>query len=192
MKKIIIIFITLFLYGNNIEKQIQSTKTTLNQTQNKLSNMNQQLSSLLKEIKKRKAFLNNINNQITVLNGKIIELQNNLKINRNNLLKLELEKEKLIQQKKSLEKEVLEFFSINFYIQNEVVTSEQDIINNEILKVITKESAKKMAKIADLYQFIEQKIKDISALIDEIKNSKKILIQRKKEIAILKKKQYQY
>jgi murein DD-endopeptidase MepM/ murein hydrolase activator NlpD len=73
-----------------------------------------------------------------------------------------------------------------------MVSSEKELINNEILKVITKESAKKMEKIAILYSNLDTKIKHISTLIEEIKNSKQILIKRKQEIALLKQKQYQY
>jgi len=189
--RFLVLFFALFLFGANIDKKITSTKKTLNKTKTKISNMNNQLDIIVKKINKEYSYLKNIKNKINKLNQKIEFLRKSLNNNSKYLNNLTSKKDKLLQKKASLEKEVIDFISNNYYIQNNNVTSENDLINSEILKVVTKESALKMDKISDIYAQIDTQIRKITNAIIEIKNAKKNLQKRKKELAKLQIKQRQ-
>jgi len=189
--RFLVIFISIFLFASNIDKKIKTTKSTLNKTKTQISNMNNKLDSIVKKINKEYSYLYKIKKQINNLNSKIDELKKSLN-NKNNYLKqLSNKKVSLLQKKANLEKEVIDFISNNYYVQNNNVSSQNDLINSEILKVVTKESAKKMDKIASYYAQIDTSIKKISNTIDEIKNAKQNLQKRKQELAKLIKKQNQ-
>ena len=184
-------FFALFLYGANIDKKILNTKKTLTQTKTKISNMNSQLDSIVKKINKEEIYLSNINKQIIKLNKKIQELELSLKDNNKYLNRLDSKKQVLIQKRNNLEKKVIDFIANNYYIQNANITSQKDLVNDEILKVVAKESAKKMDKISALYESIDTQIQTITSTINKIKNTKTILQKRKKELAKLQIKQKQ-
>jgi len=184
-------FFALFLYGANIDKKILNTKKTLTQTKTKISNMNSQLDSIVKKINKEEIYLSNINKQIIKLNKKIQELELSLKDNNKYLNRLDSKKQVLIQKRNNLEKKVIDFIANNYYIQNANITSQKDLVNDEILKVVAKESAKKMDKISALYESIDTQIQTITSTINKIKNTKTILQKRKQELAELKIKKQQ-
>ena len=189
--KFMIVFLALFLYAANIDKKITTTKTTLNQTRTKISNMNSQLDSIVKKINREEIYLSNINKQISILNQKIKELQKSLNKNNEYLTKLTNKRKLLIAKKDELEQKVIDFIANNYYIQNSNTTSQKDLVNEEILKVIAKESAKKMDKISTLYEDIDTQIQKITTAINKIKNTKAILQKRKQELAELKRKKQQ-
>ena len=189
--RFLVVFIALFLYSANIDKKIITTKKTLKQTKTKISNMNSQLDSIVKKINKEETYLSNINKQILELNKKIKDLELSLNNNNKHLSNLDFQKKALIQKKNNLEKKVIDFIANNYYIQNSNITSQKDLINDEILKVVAKESAKKMDKISSLYSDIDTQIQKITNTINKIKNTKMTLQKRKQELAKLKIKQQQ-
>jgi murein DD-endopeptidase MepM/ murein hydrolase activator NlpD len=189
--KVIFIFLSLTLYASNIETKIIKTKSHITLTKNKISNMNATLDGLVKQINKQTDILNNINNKISILNKKITLLKQTLNNNKKNLQKLQIQKEKLEKQKENLQSEVIEFISNNYTAQKQEISSVDDLINSEILLTVSKISGKKMSSIASLYSQINSKIKDITNLIDMIKNSATLLEKKKQELAKLKQQQYQ-
>jgi len=189
--RFLILFLALFLYGANIDKKIITTKKTLKQTKTKISNMNYKLDSIVRKINKEENYLNNINKHIATLNQKIKNLQSSLNNNNKYLSRLENKKYSLLNKKNDLERKVIDFISNNYYIQNSNITSQKDLINAEILKVVAKESAKKMEKISSLYNDIDFQIQKITNTINKIKNTKNTLQKRKQELAKLQKKQKQ-
>ena len=189
--RFLLVFLAIFLYGN-INQKITTTKKTLIQTKAKISNMNSELDSIVKKINNAQQYLNNITKRIQTLNQQIITLQNSLKNKNKYLQELNLKKAQLLAKKRKLENEVIDFVSNNYYIQNKNIASEQDLINEEILKVVAQQSAKKMENISIIYNDINQQIVNITKIILDIKNAKTKLEQRKLELAKLQKKQKQY
>jgi len=190
--RFLLVFFVIFLYGANVDKKIKTTKKTLIVTKNKISNMNSVLDNIVKKINKAQTYLNNINNQINDLNNQINDLKKSLN-NKNSYLKnLESKQNNLILKRDNLERKVIDFISNNYYIQNTNATSQKDLINEEILKVVAKESANKMANISNIYSDIDSQIDKISKTIYNIKNSQKVLQNRKQQLAKLKKQQQKY
>jgi len=183
--KFILIFLTIFLYGANIDKTIKKTKKHLTSTKTKISNMNNRLDRIVKKIKKEENYLLSLKKQINNLNTKINNLQKSLKAKNKTLNLLENQQQNLLIKKSMLEKKVIDFVSNNYYLQNTNIVNEQDLINEEILKVVAKESAKKMNNISNLYTQINTKIKQISQMIYDIKHSKDVLQNKKNELAKL-------
>jgi len=183
--KFILIFLTIFLYGANIDKTIKKTKKYLTSTKTKISNMNNRLDRIVKKIKKEENYLLSLKKQINNLNTKINNLQKSLKAKNKTLNLLENQQQNLLIKKSMLEKKVIDFVSNNYYLQNTNIVNEQDLINEEILKVVAKESAKKMNNISNLYTQINTKIKQISQMIYDIKHSKDVLQNKKNELAKL-------
>jgi len=190
--RFLIIFFALFLYSANIDKKIKTTKKTLSATKTKISTMNNKLDTIIKKINQEENYLSNLKNQIKRVNTKISNLQKSLKEKNKSLTNLEKQQQNLIEKKSNLEKKVIDFVSNNYYIQNANIVSEQDLINEEILKVVAKESAKKMETISNLYSQINTKIKQISKMIYDIKHSKEILQNKRKELATLQNKRKKY
>jgi septal ring factor EnvC (AmiA/AmiB activator) len=188
--KIILIFLTFTLYATDIKTKITKTKSNIVFTKNQISNMNATLDKSVSQINQEKEILNNINHKISKLNTKIKLLKQNLINNSKNLKELQLQKLALEKQKDKLQAEVIEFISNNYTVQTQEISSVDDLINSEILLTVSKMSGKKMASIASLYSQINSKIKDITQLINEIKNSATILEKKKQELAKLKKEQY--
>jgi len=189
--RFLLVFITLFLYAN-VDKNIKTTKHILNVTKTKISNMNNKLDSIVKKIRKEENYLSSIKKQIQDLNNKISNLQKSLKEKSKSLSVLEKQQKLLISQKSNLEKKVIDFISNNYYIQNTNVATEQDLINEEILQVVAKQTAKKMDNITSIYASIDNKIKQISRKIYEIKHSKEILQKKKQQLANLQKQRKKY
>jgi len=190
--RFLIIFISIFLYAANVDKSIKTTKKILNVTQTKISNMNNKLDDIVKKLNSEQNYLNNIKKQINDLNLKISDLQKSLKQKNKSLTTLEQEQQQLIVKKSTLENKVIDFIANNYYVQNTNIANEQDLINEEIMKVVMKQTAKKMKNITANYSNIDTEIKQISAKIYAIKHSKEVLQKRKKELAKLQKQRIQY
>ena len=186
MKKLLLIFCVIFAYGVQIESKITNTKKNLINTKTKISQMNAKLDDIIKKLNKEESSLEDINTKIKNLNSKIYLLTKKLKTNKQSLNNLIQQKTKLLIQKNQLENEVIDFISNNYYTNNLKIISSNDLINEEILKLVTKQSGNKMAKISQMYVDISNKISSINKLIYEISNAKKILEIRKQKIALLK------
>ena len=189
MSKILTLFFALFLYGANVDKKIKYTKQNLFMAKTEISNMNNALDSIVKKINNSEIYLNNINKQISKLNKQISVLTNSLKNNKVYLSNLEQKRDKLLQKKDYLQQEVVNFISNNYYLQSQRVSSEQDLINDEILSVVIDKSANKMKHISEIYNQIDKQILEITNLINKIKNTKVVLQNRKSDLAKLRKKQ---
>jgi len=192
IKNLILIFFSFtFLFAtNNIDLKIKKTKKTIFYTKTQISNMNADLDKLVKNINKQKEILNKIDKKISEVNSKIKLLESNFYKNVKNITLLEKQKEKLEKQKQILQKEVINFISNNYSIESEDETSLNDLINHYILINFSKISSKKMAKIANLYSQINSQINEISKKIILIRNQKKLLEKKKREIALLQKEHY--
>ena len=190
--RFLVLFFVVVLYAGNIDTNIKKTKHILNVTKTKISNMDSKLDTIVKKINKEEEYLSKIKKQILNVNKKISLLQSSLKEKNHSLSLLEKQKNVLLNKKLNLEKKVIDFISNNYYIQNANITTEQDLINEEILKVVAKESAKKMNSISTLYSQIDTQIKKISQMIYDIKHSKQVLQKKKNELAILQKQRKKY
>ena len=192
MKKIFLIFISIFAFGDiqNVKTQIIQTKNNLVYTSNKISNMNAKLDKLVKEINKQKYILNSINQKIIDLSSKIKELQNQLKTSNKDLVKLQKQKEILETSKNYLQKKVINFIVNNYTLSQKEINSEKNLINNIILQTITNMSNQKMQTILKNYNQKLEKIQEISDKINSIKNIKTNLEQQKQKLITLKKEQY--
>ncbi|NPA54981.1 MAG: peptidoglycan DD-metalloendopeptidase family protein [Epsilonproteobacteria bacterium] len=153
--------------------------------------MNSTLDKIVKQIKQAEIYLHNINQQINTLNQKINTLKQSLQKNNSKLALLEKSQAELIKKKGLLEQQVIDFIANNYYIQTQNATSQEDMINQEILEAVTKQTAKKMDKITQIYSDINHKITQITQTIADIKNTKLILQKRIQELALLKHKQQQ-
>jgi len=186
MRFIIVVFFSIFLYGANIDKKIDTTKKTLKQTKTQISKMNSRLVIIGKKIQKENRYISNINKKMISLNKKIYTLKRNISKKQKNLLTLEKQKAFLLDKKYKLEKQVVDFIANNYYIQTLNISNEKDLINEEVLKVITKESTKRMSKISNQYLDLDSKISDIAKEIEKINKLKNVLENRKKELEKLK------
>jgi septal ring factor EnvC (AmiA/AmiB activator) len=179
------------MYGNSVDKKIETTKSTLQNTKNRILIMNKKLDKIAQQIYKQTIYLNNINTQIALLNQKILDLENILKNTKESVTSLEYKKMKLLKKRKIFQKELIDFISKNYYIKNRNITSFRDVINEEILKVVAKQSSKKLDKIYKSYTNIDTEIANINNKIKEIKEAKSILLNRKEQMAQLKKQKSQ-
>jgi septal ring factor EnvC (AmiA/AmiB activator) len=191
IKLIFIFFSFILLDATNIKTKIQQTKNKIIYTKSQISNMNSKLDKLINNINKQKEILNTIHKNINDLNKKIAFLQNNLSISSDNLSKLKQKKETLEQKKETLKNKLIQFIINNYTLEAEDIDSEKNLINYEILLSITKIGNNKIQEILKNYKDILSQIKTIQELIQSIKNSKKILENKKIELSKLKKQQHQ-
>jgi len=183
--RVFIIFIAIFLYAN-IDIKIKHTKITLKNTKSKISNMNNKLDKIVTQINKENEYILKIDKKIEQLNTKIKQLEKSLKNNKTSITSLEQNKTRLILQKQNLENEVINFISNNYYVNTSSSSSVEDVINEEILKVITKETSKKMDKIYKTYTNLSSQIDTINTKINEIINAKNILQAKQDQMQKLK------
>jgi len=180
--RIFIVFFSIFLYGASIDKKIDTTKQTLIRTKSKINQMNSRLTIIAKRIQKENNYISKINKKIKRLNKKITNSKSLILQKQEYLNKLEKQKQLLLNKKYKLEKQVIDFISNNYYIQNLSISNEKELINEELLKVLTKESAKRMSKISQQYLELDSKILDITHAIYQINKLKLDLENRKKEL----------
>ena len=172
----------------DIKKKISSTEQNITYVKTTISHMNHALDLIVQRIKKESFYLQNINNEIDKIKQQIEELQTQLSDKRVSLDKLETKKSKLLKEQKELEEELINFISNNFYLSNSDSVSMTDVINEEIVNSVTKESSKKIDKISSRYLTIEKEIEKINQLIEDIKKDKDVLEAREKELLELQEK----
>jgi septal ring factor EnvC (AmiA/AmiB activator) len=131
-------------------------------------------------------YLNNINKQIEILSKRILELKRSLATNKNSMNKLVERRDFLLSKKVKLEQDVIDFISKNYYVKSANTISEKDVIREEIIKIVTKQSARKMEGIYKVYEKIDEEIMKIDKLIASIKDAKHILQLRWQEMSQLK------
>ena len=172
----------------DIKKKISSTEQNITYVKTTISHMNHALDLIVQRIKKESFYLQNINNKIDKIKQQIEELQTQLSDKRVSLDKLETKKSKLLKEQKELEEELINFISNNFYLSNSDSVSMTDVINEEIVNSVTKESSKKIDKISSRCLTIEKEIEKINQLIEDIKKDKDVLEAREKELLELQEK----
>jgi chromosome segregation ATPase len=172
----------------DIKKKISSTEQNIGYVKTTISHMNHALDLIVQRIKKESLYLQNINNEINKIKQQIKELQTQLSDKRVSLDNLEAKRSKLLKEQKELEEELINFISNNFYLSNSDSVSMTDVINEEIVNSVTKESSKKIEKISSRYLAIEKEIEKINQLIEEIKRDKNVLEAREKELLQLQEK----
>ena len=190
MKKVLGLFVAIFLYAN-VNNKLSYTRNNLQQTKIKASTMNDKLDKIIAQINKEKSSVNQIDKQIRFVNLKISSLEKSLSTYKDSLGQLISQKSNLMKQKSLLESKVIDFISNNYYLQTSSINSSEDLINTEILKVVLKKTSKKMGKLSSLYVDLSKKIDDINKLIYSIKHSKEILQQKRNKLAVLKQQKLQ-
>ena len=179
------IFISSFVVAS-VNDKIKNTRSSLVDTKTEISKMNSKLAKIVARISRETKFLENVNRQIEIVNKKIIDLKRKLSYQNKSLSDFKLKKRKLEEKKEQLTDEVIKFISNNYFLkQRSSVVSEKDLINEEILKIVAKESRKKIKRISRNYLTIDLKIAEVSQIIFQIENATKLLKERKKELAKL-------
>jgi len=195
MKKAIIVLLSVILFAN-INKELKNTKTII-------SKMNIKLDLLAKEIAKKQKSLNILNIQISKLNKEIKNLQNQLK-NSNKIIGELIDLQKGYQlQLKTIQNEIDNFLSTNYYLNSQQIENVNDLIHNELTKKILTAYSLKIEKLTKKQEELKTKIKTTSnkitaiqqkqALLKRKKNALLALLEkRKKEIKFLKIKKQEY
>ena len=196
MKKIIYILIISILFASSINKEIRKTNYYI-------SKMNKKLDSLAIEIHKKEKFLSQINAKILNLNNQIKSLEKELKNSNKNLSFLQDLKKGYEQKSKTIQNEITNFISENYFNNSLQTENINDLIKKEISKKILDKYSQKIEKLIKQNTIISSQIKDINNKINyiiqkqkDLKNKKQELIRllnkQKKELANLNNKKIKY
>jgi murein DD-endopeptidase MepM/ murein hydrolase activator NlpD len=186
----------LFLYSSNVKTELEKTKIVI-------SKMNEKMDKLAKEISKRKANLNYLQKKIKNLSLEIQNLQKELKNSNQTINELKDLKRGYKKQLEEIQNEINDFLSTNYYLDSQEIDNINDLIYYEITKKALEEYSKKIEKLINKKEILEEEISKTDRKIKNIINRQKlleskkqelktILNRRKKELIALKRKKEEY
>lgn len=186
--RILIFFsiLSTLLYSNTDQKIIEKQKDIKYQKIEK-SKMNKKLDSFISSVNNQKSILNKIDIKISSLNKDINLLSKELSLKQNNISSLEKEQKDLLLKKDNVQKNLLDYFSHNYYLSQSKVISIDDLINEEVVKTISDMTTKKISKITKDYIDLTEENSKLSKKIINLKSKKSSLENKRKEVLVLKK-----
>ena len=184
--RFLIIFLASFLFAS-----ITQTKAEIKKNQKIIYYFNKKLDTLAYQIKQKENNLKILSQKINVLNHEIKQLQKSLKNSNNTLNYLEYQKKKLQQKTESIQKEIIDFLSENYFNSVNNPQNISELISKEIIDKILQNYSKKIAFLLKKNKNLFKKISKINYQIKTILKKQKLLKNKKLALSklILKQKQ---
>lgn len=191
---ILVFFIVVSLFGENIQDQINSTKDKLSTSEVEYKDTYTKFNSLSEELLQETAKLKKLNGDIEAVTVKIRDSEKDVIEKRKSIEEKKSLQKRMIDDKKNLEIKLVEYLakdlSLSYVLKkigNESVTS---VIQEEIFKnyskLIKKDTVSMITKIAEsekVIQLIEEDINKLSGVIDEAHKTVNELMDLKKDKA---------
>ena len=183
MRYLVFILSFVYLFSSNV-----NTKKELDKTSKKIALMNKTLHVLAKKIITKQKEIKKIKQKGNRLKLEINKLEKELKNSKTTLNELDDLVKGLNKKKESIEGEITEFFSKNYYLNTKEVESLNDLIFSEINEQVLKIYSFKIEKLINKYKTINKNLTITNKKIKNILNKKELLNKKRQELSKLKRK----
>ncbi len=184
MRFLYIFIIALLLNASTLN----TTKKELKSTSYKIAKMNKKLDLLAKEILKKQSQIVSLKQKETKIQKEIEKLQNELQNSNKTLNELNDLAKELKKNKEEIKTEVIKFISQNYYLNTKENESLNDLIFSEINEKALEIYSKQIALLLSKYKTLDKNLNLTNKKIETIKQKQNRLIEKRKELAKLKKK----
>jgi len=183
MKKIIFLICAALLFSASLT----STKKELKNTSYKIARMNKKLDALASEIIKKQNEIIKIEKKEKQLQDEIFILSKELKNSNKTLSELNDLAKGLNRNKETIKAEIIKFISQNYYLDTKDINSLNDLIFSEINKKALQLYSERIGALLNNYKKIDKNLKITNNKILLIKQKQQMLLNKKNELAKLKK-----
>ncbi|QOY55544.1 peptidoglycan DD-metalloendopeptidase family protein [Candidatus Sulfurimonas marisnigri] len=188
MNHLLIISVIFFVLNanSNIDSKIKKTSSKLNTYSKNYKNINQKMAQNAKEILEQKLEISMQEKHLKNLKNELSQKEISYKVNTTELTNLKKSENSLKEDSEKLEQELVftiaQSVSLSVILEEEYTTSEESLIEFEVLRAMLKNAKMKITELNDKFYINSKNIEDVNAQVSTLEVEIAIIDGKRKEM----------
>ncbi len=188
----LILSVATLLSASQIDKEIERSKKELQKSRKNLKGLNLKLSKIASEIKKNRSELKKAERELQKLQKELSSRSGELSEAQKRIEQISKNEKELARQESRLKEKltllIAKYFSKSLIVSSINRNSQEDFLNEELLKAIKKSEAERISKLGSEYKSTIKKLESERERLKRLKAVIAELNSKRKELESLKKK----